>query len=56
MILAYNVGEQSVQRAITTSGSKDAWVLIRNGIENDKGYLAKVMATVLILKNPDVVK
>jgi hypothetical protein len=55
-ILAYNVGEQTVQRAITSTGSRDAWVLIHKGIENDKNYLAKVMATVLILKNPDVVK
>ena len=51
-VLAYNVGEKGVQRGLERSGSRDPWSLIRNGVENDKGYLASVMAAVLILKNP----
>jgi len=52
-ILAFNMGEKAVQDAIEAVGSRDAWTLIRNGYEGDKDYLAKVMAAVLIVKNPD---
>ncbi len=55
-ILAYNVGEESLQKAIDKTGSKDAWTLIRQGNENDRDYLARVMAAILIMKNPDSVK
>ena len=51
-LLSYNAGESSVKEAIRKTGSRDAWTLIRKGFENDKGYLAKVMAMVLIMKNP----
>jgi hypothetical protein len=47
------VGENTVQRGIESTGSKDAWKLIQAGIEGDKDYLAKVTAAVLIMKNPD---
>lgn len=55
-ILAYNVGENEVQKAIDKNGSKDAWTLIRRGYENDRDYLPRVMAAILIMKNPDSVK
>jgi len=51
--LSYNIGENAVQEAIRRSGSKDAWVLIRNGYENDRNYLPKLMAAILIMKNPE---
>lgn len=50
-ILAYNAGENKVQEGIDKTGSRDAWVLIKNGYTGDRGYLSKVMACVLILKN-----
>ena len=52
-LLAYNAGENTVQRGIDSTGSKDAWKLIQAGFEGDKDYLAKVTAAVLIMKNPD---
>lgn len=55
-LLSYNVGEQRVQKAIDTVGSRDAWALVRSGIENDRAYLARVMAAILIVKNPEVLQ
>jgi beta-lactamase regulating signal transducer with metallopeptidase domain len=55
-IFAYNVGEGAVQEGMETYNTRDVWKLIRNGIEGDQNYLARVMAAVLIMKNPDSVK
>lgn len=54
-ILGYNYGEGAVQKAMMATGSRDAWTLIKRGYEGDKDYLAKVMAAVLIAKNPESV-
>ncbi|MEK7357044.1 MAG: M56 and MltD domain-containing protein, partial [Bdellovibrionota bacterium] len=54
-LLAYNMGENRVQRAMTATGAKDAWTLIRLGHEGDKDYLPKMMAAILIMKNPEYV-
>jgi beta-lactamase regulating signal transducer with metallopeptidase domain len=54
--LAYNTGENAVQKGIVATGSRDAWTLIRNGHEGDKDYLPKLMAAILIMKNPDSVE
>jgi len=53
--LAYNMGENAVQKGIDTLGTRDAWALIRNGHEGDKDYLPKLMAAILIMRNPDSV-
>ncbi|MES3037909.1 MAG: M56 and MltD domain-containing protein [Bdellovibrionota bacterium] len=50
-ILAYNMGEQNVQRAIDKVGSRVAFDLVRAGYEGDKDYLAKVNAAIIIYKN-----
>lgn len=55
-LLSYNVGIGRVKEAIDVIGTRDAWELVRAGIENDADYLAKVMAAVLILKNPDAAR
>lgn len=55
-VLAYNTGERAIQEGIRKYGTRDAWALTRNGVENDGRYLAKVMAAVLIFKNPDSVE
>src|SRR5262249_19975909 len=55
-VMAYNMAEASVQKGIDATGSRDAWTLIRNYYEGDKGYLAKLMAAVLIMKNPSTVE
>lgn len=55
-LLAYNAGEGFIQRAINETDSRDAWHLVRNRYENDPGYLAKVMAAALIMKNPVLLK
>ncbi len=54
-LLAYNVGEDKVEDAINRTGSRDVWTLINAGVENDKAYVAKVMAAILIMKNPGFV-
>jgi hypothetical protein len=54
--LAYNMGEAALQKAIDDTGSRDPWTLIRKGYEGDKGYLARVEAAVLILRNPESVR
>lgn len=55
-ILAYNVGENSVRQAMDKTGYQDAWSLIRNGYENDRDYLPKVMAAILIKNNPESIQ
>lgn len=54
--LAYNMGENAVQKGMNALGSKDAWTLIRKGYQGDKDYLPKLMAAILIMKNPDSVR
>ncbi len=54
-ILAFNLGESAVQKGIDQVGSKNAWHLVENGIENDRDYLPKVMAAIIIMKNPNLV-
>jgi soluble lytic murein transglycosylase-like protein len=54
-LLAYNVGENKVQDAINRTGSRDVWTLIDAGVENDTADVAKVMAAILIMKNPGFV-
>lgn len=53
-IMAYNMGSTAVQKGIDETGSRDAWTLIRAGHEGDRNYLAKFMAAMIILKNPEV--
>lgn len=55
-LMAFNMGENAVQRAMIDLDTRDAWTLIRNGREGDKDYLAKFMAAVLIMRNPDSVQ
>jgi membrane-bound lytic murein transglycosylase D len=54
--LAYNMGENAVQKGIDAVGSRDAWALIRKGYEGDKDYLPKLMAAILIMQNPESVE
>jgi membrane-bound lytic murein transglycosylase D len=51
-LLAYNTGQQRVERGMRETGSTDAWDLVRSGYENDPNYLPRVMAVILIIKNP----
>jgi hypothetical protein len=53
-LLAYNAGSARVERAMIQTGSRDVWTLIAQGHENDSGYVARVMAAILILQNPAV--
>jgi hypothetical protein len=32
----------------------DAWVIARSGRENDKDYLARVIAAIIIMKHPEM--
>lgn len=51
-LLAYNAGSARVESAIRKTGSRDAWEIIGKGYENDPDYVPRVMAAILILKNP----
>jgi membrane-bound lytic murein transglycosylase D len=53
-LLAYNIGEHNVELAMKELNTKDAWVIIKNGRENDKDYLARVMAAIIIMNNPSL--
>jgi hypothetical protein len=55
-LLAYNLGENAVQKAIAAEKTRDAWSIVRAGYENDKAYLPAVMAAILIMKNPSSVQ
>jgi hypothetical protein len=50
-IMAYNLGENAVDNAISQSGTRDPWELVRHGLHGDNNYLARFMAAVLILKS-----
>jgi len=52
--LGYNMGENNVLKAIEKTGSHDAWALIRQGYEGDKDYLPKLVAAIIIMRNPEV--
>lgn len=54
--LAYNMGENAVQKGMDALRSRDAWTLIRNGYEGDKDYLPKLMAAILIMRNPESIQ
>lgn len=51
-LLAYNAGERRVQEAVRATASRDVWHVISQGYENDPDYVARVMAVLLIMKNP----
>ncbi len=53
-LMAYNSGQGAVQKAIEKHKTRDAWELVRKGSEVYPGYLSKVIAMVLILKNPQL--
>jgi beta-lactamase regulating signal transducer with metallopeptidase domain len=58
-LLAYNAGEKSVQQAINKTHSRDPWVLVSSGFDGPaaneiENYLPRLMAAVLILKNPSL--
>jgi hypothetical protein len=53
-LAAYNQGESQVARAIDETGSRDPFALAKQGYLND--YLATVLAGVVILANPEIVR
>lgn len=40
----------------TDGGAADVWQIVDQGYENDPDYLARVMAALLIMKNPTVLE
>ena len=50
-VLAYNMGEGSLKKAIDKRGTRDVWELIRNGHQGDRDYLAKVIADMIVMGN-----
>jgi len=54
-LIAFNSGGEALQKSIDSTGSRDAWTLVRAGVEGDKGYLARVHAAMIIAANPDMV-
>jgi peptidoglycan lytic transglycosylase D len=54
VLLAFNAGADRVERGIAETSSRDVWTLIAQGHENDAGYVARVMAAILIIRNPGV--
>jgi beta-lactamase regulating signal transducer with metallopeptidase domain len=54
-LLAFNAGHGAVQKSIDSTGSRNAWTLVRAGIGGDRAYLARVHAAVIIAANPEMV-
>lgn len=52
--LGYYIGEDAVQRHINNLNTRDPWTLVRNG--HGDVYLPRLMAAVLIMKNPESVQ
>jgi membrane-bound lytic murein transglycosylase D len=50
-LLAYNGGSDLVRRAVRDAGATDAFLAAQSGYENDPGYVARVTAAVIVLKN-----
>lgn len=57
-VLAYNAGENALQKAIFATGSRDPWVLVRSRSlsEEARNYLPKLMAAIVIMRNPSTVE
>lgn len=55
-VLAYNVGGGTVQQKIKETGSRDVWTLIKKSHESNKTFLAKIMAVIIIMKNPSSIE
>lgn len=53
-LIAYNMGERNLQKSIEKYGTRDAWKLVELGIKTDRGYLARVIAAIIILNNPEI--
>jgi len=49
-LLAYNAGSAFVHRSIHEAGTRDAFELTQRGYEHDPHYLARVMATIIVMK------
>jgi peptidoglycan lytic transglycosylase D len=50
-LLAYNGGSEMARRAVRNAGATDAFRAAQQGFENDPGYVARVTAAVIVLKN-----
>jgi beta-lactamase regulating signal transducer with metallopeptidase domain len=50
-LLAYNGGSDLVRRAVQNTGATDAFLAAESGYENEPGYVARVTAAVIVLKN-----
>jgi beta-lactamase regulating signal transducer with metallopeptidase domain len=50
-LLAYNAGSWRVWQGIREVGARDAFMAAQHGYENDRGYVPRVMAAVIVLKN-----
>ena len=53
-VLAYNAGDKIVTKGTMKLKTRDVWELIRAGYDGDKNYVAKLMAAILIMRNPQV--
>ncbi|MBY0371108.1 transglycosylase SLT domain-containing protein, partial [bacterium] len=53
-VMAYNMGEQKLQTALQETGSRDGWALIGKGHEQDRGYVAKLVAMVILMRKPEI--
>jgi membrane-bound lytic murein transglycosylase D len=54
-IMAYNVGERALEKGIKEHQTRDVWELSKF-VKTDKDYMAKVMASVIIMKNTETLE
>jgi membrane-bound lytic murein transglycosylase D len=53
-LLAYNCGNGCVDKGVQESAARDVWKIVAQGYENEPQYVARAMAAMLILRNPNV--
>lgn len=55
-LMAYNIGEHRLENEIKKHGTRDPWILVRKRVENDRDYLPRIIAAVLIMRNPNIIR
>lgn len=57
VLLAYNVGEKALEDGLKKADTKDVWKALEKGqFAENKDYLPQMMAAIVIVSNPDLLK
>lgn len=54
-VSAYNAGPKKINQGMSELNTSDAWLLVEEGYHGDEGYLAKLAALMIIVRNPELI-